>query len=345
MKNLIFFIAVVIGFSSCASTGLVHISVIEPAPVTLSSHIKQVGVINRSETDPRYKAVDVVDKVFSLEGAVLDKEGAAASAEGLTATLLKNDRFTAVRSIDARGIYSTAPGVLPSPMSWNEVERLCKANRIDALFALELFDTDSKIAYSVDTVKVNTPLGKVPAIEHTAAMNTLVKTGWRIYDPVNKIILDEISLSNHLNFYGKGINPAAAVAALLLRKDAVKETGTKAGEEYAMRILPYRTRVTRNYYVKGTDQFKVAKRKAQTGNWDGAAELWQKETQNHDAKVAGRACYNMAIISEINGELNQAVTWAQKAYENYNNKLALQYVKILENRKVKNEILNDQVKR
>ena len=41
----------------------------------------------------------------------------------------------------------------------------------------------------------------------------------------------------------------------------------------------------------------------------------------------------MAIISEINGELDIAIEWAQKSYENYNNKLALQYLRILKNRK------------
>ncbi|MBX2922055.1 MAG: hypothetical protein KF746_07675 [Chitinophagaceae bacterium] len=345
MKNLLFFIAVAIAFCSCAATEHVRISVIEPAPVTLPAYAKKAGIIDRSETDPRNKVIEVVDKVFSLEGAQLDKEGAAASVDGLTATLLKNDRFSSVKVINSAGMYASAPGVFPAPLSWKEVEQLCKKNNTDILFALELFDTDSKLSYNASPVSVNTPLGKAPAIEHTATLNTLVKTGWRIYDPAGKNIIDEFPLSSNLNFYGRGINPAAAAAALLSRKDAVKETGIKAGEAYALRIVPYYSRVTRDYYVKGTDQFRTARRKAQTGNWDGAAELWQKETQNKDVKVAGRACYNMAIISEINGELDEAIGWAQKAYENYSNKLALKYVKILENRKVKNEILNDQAKR
>ena len=45
----------------------------------------------------------------------------------------------------------------------------------------------------------------------------------------------------------------------------------------------------------------------------------------------------MAILGEINGDLDAAIKWAQKAYENYNNKLALQYVNILKNRKKINQ--------
>ena len=54
------------------------------------------------------------------------------------------------------------------------------------------------------------------------------------------------------------------------------------------------------------------------------------------------ACYNMAIINEINGELDEAISWAQKSYEDYNNKLALEYVRILRNRKAKAETLKRQ---
>jgi hypothetical protein len=103
--------------------------------------------------------------------------------------------------------------------------------------------------------------------------------------------------------------------------------------------------VYRDYYVKGTNNFKVARRKAQLGKWDEAGELWKKETTNPGAKIAGRACYNMAIINEINGDLPLAVEWAQKSYEDFNNKLALDYVRILENRIYKSELVKIQEER
>ncbi len=62
-------------------------------------------------------------------------------------------------------------------------------------------------------------------------------------------------------------------------------------------------------------------------------------------KIAGRAHYNMAIISEINGNLDDAVAWAQKAYSDYRNKQGLRYVRILENRKYNQEVLSYQEQR
>jgi Family of unknown function (DUF6340) len=329
-------------FCSCRSTQLVYISVQEPAPVALPSYIKSIGVVNRSLASDKTKVIDVVDKVFSMEGANLDKEGSISGINGLADELVKNNRFTDVKLLDNVKLSTNTPGLFPTPLAWDQVEKICRENNIDALFSLELFDTDSKISYAANTVSIKTPVGNIPAIEHQANMETLVKTGWRIYDPAERNLLDEDALTRQLSYYGKGINPVVAANALIGRKDAVKEVGDKAGHAYAFRIIPYWIRVTRDYYVKGTDNFVMAKRKAQTGNWNEAGGLWKKETGNPVGKIAGRACYNMAIICEINGELDNAIQWAQKSYENYNNRLALNYVNILRNRKNNDLVLKHQ---
>lgn len=342
MRNLIFFIFFTVGLYSCASTERVRLSVLEPAPVALPGYIKNVGIVNRSEIAEQNKVVEVVDKVFSLEGAELDAEGAQSGLLGLQNELMKNQRFNRVSIIEEHSLKSDVPGIFPSAIPWDEVEKLCRKNTSDALFVLELFDTDSKISYAANPVTVNTPLGKVPGVEHQASMLTTVKMGWRIYDPVERNILDEFPVVGRMTFSGKGVNPVKAAGALIGRKEALKQVSNKAGQDYALRIIPFWLRVSRDYYVRGTDNFRTARRKAQAGNWDGAAALWQSETANNKSKVAGRACYNMAIISEINGNLGEAMQWAQKSYEDYNNKLALRYVKILENRAAKNALLEEQ---
>lgn len=342
MKNLYLLVAGSVILFSCSSTNRMSLSVLNPAPVTIPAHVKNIGVINRSLPLKENRVFDAADKIFSLEGAGLDKAGSDAGVTGLTDELLKNEKFTEVKVINQHQFGNKVPSLYPTPLSWREVEELCAANNVDAIFSLEMFDTDSKISYAARPVKVNTPLGNVPAIEQEANMLTTVKTGWRIYDVRSKNILDEYAVARHLNFSARGINPVIAANALIGRKEAVKQVGTRAGEGYGLRVVPYWLRVSRDYYVKGTGNFVIAKRKAQTGNWDDAARLWKQETTNGKGKVAGRACYNMAIISEINGNLNEAIQWAQKAYEDYNCKLALYYVRLLEQRKIDNSILSEQ---
>jgi hypothetical protein len=342
MKKLLGNVLIIVAFSSCASTELVHISVLEPAPVTLPSYIKNVVVVNRSEVSQKSKVFNVVDKVISLEGPNLDKEGSQATITGLTDELKKNNRFDKVTMLTNTNLTTDVPGMFPAPLPWESVERYCTENNADALFSLELFDTQSKIDYSVNKTTITTPLGNIPAIEQQANMHTLVKAGWRIYDVRGKNILDGAAVARTITYHGRGINPLLAVQALMDRKEAVKEVGNMAGHAYAFNIIPLWNRVTRDYYVRGNDNFKIATRKARAGNWDGAAKLWQAETTNSKGKTAGRACYNMAIISEINGDVDMAIKWAQQSYENYNNHLALNYINLLKSRKINDAILADQ---
>jgi hypothetical protein len=326
---------------SCKTRQL-YINVTVPAPVTLPSYVKTVGVINRSIPTDKTKKLDDIDKALTLEGVNLDKDGAMASVAGVSEELLANTRFEAVKVLDNIDFRTPALADFPTPLNWDIVDRICRETETDALFALEKFDTDSHLNLSANKVDVKTPLGMIPGIETQADMQTLVNTGWRIYDPSSKTILDEYSINESVTSTGRGINPLNAVAALTGRKEAVNQVSKQAGQSYALRIIPYGVRVWRDYYVKGTENFKIARRKAETGKWDEAGKLWEKETKNPSSTIAGRAAYNMAIINEINGDLGSALSWAQKSYEDYNNKPALDYVRILEYRQSQLDILSDQ---
>ncbi len=341
MKKHSLFILMATLLLSCKTQQL-YLTVAEPAPVTLPHYIKSVGVINRSVPTDETKALDILDKALSLEGVNLDKEGAMESIRGLSDELMNNSRFDEVKTLNDIDFRTPALTGFPISLTWEIVEKICNESKTDALFSLEKFDTDTHLNYSSRKVDIKTPLGMIPGLEHQANMETLVKTGWRIYDPASKMILDEFIYDESVMFSGKGINPLIAASALVGRKEAVNQVSNKAGHGYALRIIPYRLRVMRDYYVKGTNNFKVAKRKAQVGKWDDAGLLWEKETNNNSTKIAGRACYNMAIINEINGDVEAALKWAQKSYEDTNNKLALRYVRILENRRYKTEVLEAQ---
>lgn len=341
MKKYFILLLTALAIVSCKTQQL-YLNVVEPAPVTMPQYIKSIGVINRSVPTDETKNLDILDKALSLEGVNLDKDGAMESIRGLSDELLNNSRFVEVKTLNDIDFRTSALTDFPTPLTWEIIEKICSETKTDALFSLEKFDTDTHLNYSNRKVDLKTPLGTIPGIEHQADMETIVKTGWRIYDPSSKVILDEYIFNQSVVFSGRGINPLVAAAALVGRKDAVNQVSNKAGHGYALRIIPFRLRVMRDYYVKGTNNFKIAKRKAQVGKWDEAGLLWEKETANSSSKIAGRACYNMAIINEINGDLDSALKWAQKSYEDTNNKLVLRYVRILENRRYKSDILKMQ---
>lgn len=328
---------------SCSSTNYLTMNVVEPSPVFLPPSAQKVGIVDQSLPSDKMKKLDDLDKIFSAEGKNMDKDGAHAAVMGLFDELTNNNRFSEIKIIDSANVKSPGLGVFPAPLSWDKVQQICYENKVDLLFVLSFYDTDAHIGYKAIPIEITNPFGiKIPAIEQEVTISTLIKTGWRIYDPVNKFIIDEFIADQNVVSSGRGISPLVAAQAIVGRKEAVILASNQIGHNYAFRILPFKVRVTRTYYVRGTNNFKIAKRRAQTGNWDGAAELWNKEVSNPKMKVAGRATYNMAIINEINGDLNAAMNWASKSYTDYRNKLALHYLNILKKRNYRNQQLQQQ---
>ncbi len=320
-------------FLGSCSKDLMSLTVTRPAPVVLPDYVERVAVLDRSLPTEKNEPLDVLDRVLSAEGKNFDREGAQQALNGLEDQLSRNERFTEVKLLDDVKLRSAGFGVFPAPLSWEAVQKICDDYKVDALYTLAFYDTDTQAQYETNPVELKGPLGvRVPAIEHTARVATQIKSGWRIYDPSARIIADEYILNDQVVSVGRGVNPMKAVEAVLGRKEAVMQTSNNLGAVYAERILPYRLRVSRYYFVGGTRNLKIAKRRAQAGNWDGAAELWSIETNSRRRKIAGRASHNMAIINEINGDLPMAIEWASKAYTDYRIRDSLRYLRILRGR-------------
>jgi hypothetical protein len=328
MKNKYLFTFFVFSILVFSCKHRVHLTVKEPAVVFLEEKYVSVGIINRSYSSGASKVIDVLENVLTLEGR-LDHNGSKQAVQGVFDQLTVNERFEFVTLLDSMTAKNGGIDVFPAQLPWAEVNGICKREGVQLLFVLELFDTDTRIEYSTQTVNKSTPLGNIPLLQHTAKMITSVKTGWRIYDPANKFVRDEYFLSDRIVSKGTGITPVNALATLMKRGEYVKQLSQQIGSFYAGRIEDQYFRVSRNYFKSGSQKLKMAKRRSEVGDWDGAAELWLEDTKSNKRKVAGRACYNMGIYEEINGDVYKAFEWAQKSYSDYKIKEALTYSNIL----------------
>ncbi len=332
-NKLFRYLVIALLFTSCSATNQLTMGVVEPAPVSVSKTVTNIGIINRSLPSESNQSIDKIDQILSAEGLNLDKKGGAAAISSLADRLRKNETFNIVKILDGGLDLQKGLGVFPATIDWDVIESLCEKNEVDVIFSLAFYDTDTKVSYKVTTMEVPNNLGiKVAVPAQELSLQTLIKNGWRIYDLKSKQVVDKYTYQKTVSSTGRGINPVKAFEAIMGRNEAVLQQSKNIGSSYGLRLLPIKRRVTRNYFVKGTDNFELGKRRAQTGNWQGAAELWEQELSNTDQKIAGRANYNMAIINEINGDLEKAINYASRSYTDYQNKDALRYLKTLEYR-------------
>lgn len=349
MKNynlILAYMGLFLLFTACSATNTLTMGALDPAPVFLPKDITSIGIINRSLPSEGNKQIDKIDQILSAEGLNLDKKGSEAAIYALKHELIRDYRFEEVEILDGTEEIRKGLGVFPAALPWEVIEALCEANGVDAIFSLAFYDTDTKASYELTTMQLPNSFGvKVSVPAHEVSLNTVIRNGWRIYNPRNKEVIDAFTFNKHIVSVGKGINPVKALEAIMGRNEAVIQYSRNMGSAYGLRLLPHKHRVSRDYFVRGTENFVIAKRRAQTGDWDGAAKYWEQELGNSDPKIAGRACYNMAIINEINGDLTTAMDWASKSYSDYKNKNALRYLNVLKYRFAQNQALEQQVSR
>jgi hypothetical protein len=347
MKTSIYLIGIlvvtgIISLNSC-KTSSVGVQVLNPAEITLPSKIKKVAIANRSLPDKGEKAGNIVEGLLSGEGFQQDREASEKAILGFVDVIVSSPRFEVVRptNIDLRG---TGTAAWPIPLNWEEVEKICAENKADALITLETFDSDNirRSAVEKKTKKVNDKTVEYDLfIEH---LDVYVTCGWRVYDPQTKTIIDQRSFRDMKGFSADDPDPKRAVSKLPHKRAATNDAGFFAGTLYAARISPVWVNVSRSYYTKGHDDFKKAKAMVRTNNWKQASEIWLKHADSSDPKIKARACYNLALANEIEGNLGDALKWAEKAHQTQGKSMHRMYVNTIHSRIQDAKRLDEQMK-
>ena len=330
-----------ISLFSCSKKN-VSLSVLKPAPITIGQHIKSVVLVDR--TEPENKVLNTIEGILTGEGIGKDKQAASQSIAGLNQTLTKSPRFEVKQALE-RYKGSGSGSVMPSPLAWNIISALCEKYSADAVIVLETYDSDFIITNTEKDVQEKNADGTTRTVhKYYAEGLASVKLGYRMYDPKNMTITDQYLFNNSKKWNAAGNSIADAAAQLINRNSAVNTVSESAGREYGARITPLYTRVNRTFYKKGKNEaIKTGTRMADVSDWENALNKWKEASNSGDAKTRGRATLNVAVAYEVLGDLDNAKLWAQKAYTEYNNKIARQYVGTINQRMNDEARLKDQL--
>jgi len=332
-------IAILLG--ACTST--TSLQVLKPAEITIEENIINVGVINRTYPTKENKGWNIIEGLLTGEGIGTDRRGSEATVDGMIDVMSQSPRFKLMR-LDIDMLKGSGTGQFPEPLSSDKIKEICERNNLDALIALEAFDSDSRVNFVPITIRTRVAKDvykDLPGIRADSRMNVTV--GWRIYNFRSEVISDEFRYTDFLAFSGQGLTQNEAVANLPSKYDALFRTGFHTGQRYGRRITPLWVTESRQYYTKGSDELKKAARKVKSGDWESAAEIWKKEALNKEKKIAGRACFNMAVFSETRGNFDLALEWSKKAYTDFGNKKARSYTALINNRMRDRAVLQQQM--
>jgi hypothetical protein len=282
--------------------------------------------------------------VATGEAILADRRGAEECLKGVISRLNDSPRYKAITpaNVDIRG---TGTREFPPFLEWRTVEDIGRQNHADALITLETFDSNNSVQIGERQAERKEGERTIKYTEFLATLNVQVETGWRIYFPAEKQIIDQNVFTDGRSWSNASDARKKAEAGLPFIDRAIADAGFYAGQQYAYRISPMWINVSRYYFKKGNSDFTTADRYGKTGDWNGAAELWLKHVNDRDPKIAGNACYNMALAEELEGNLEQALDWAKKSYTKYNNKKGRYYANILQQRIYDQSRLEEQMRK
>jgi len=327
---------------NACSTRNVSMQLLVPAKITIPQEIRTVAILNRSLPARKEQIINILEGFITGESILADREGSFNCIRGVESRMNESPRIKAI-AIETDTYRGTGTKMFPEMLNWNDVDALCREYKVDAILSLETFDSDFGLRqYSSDRKeKVN---GKeVTTKVYHADLAVNVTSGWRLYDNIGKTMVDQVSFSDEKKWKGEGNSAANAEGKLPAKRNSINESGRYAGFLMANRLSPNWRKENRSYYIKGNDDFKKAKKEVKFNNWDAAIAIWKKISDNTDPVLAGRACYNLALASEMKGNLEMAIFWADKAMKQYHDKKARSYVDVLNNRIQNEEKLKEQM--
>lgn len=324
----------------------VKLTLVQPAQITLPKHLKRLVIVDRTK---QIESVEnKLEQTLTGEFFEQDEQAVAKLIEGTINLCSGFQRFELIRT-GKSFVSDGTKNTFPTPPKWDDIIQHCEKHSADGIMSIEIFDTDFIVTNNPFEEEVKDKDGNITKVtKYIATGVTVINVGIRIYDPLNRQIVDEFRVTERFNTDATGINVNDAVNGLLDKVEAINQTSYNVGYAFGKRISPYYYTVKRVFYEKPkkSEYLQEGVRKSKVADWEGAIHSWMKVLQSkkkQDVKAYGRASYNIAVAFEVLGDLDKAKKWAAKSYTEYEDKEADEYYKLLQKRIRKEAIVETQL--
>lgn len=122
----------------------------------------------------------------------------------------------------------------------------------------------------------------------------------------------------------------------VFEKSVLTSACDKIARLIATEVSPQWITVERLYYHSKNEAMMKGEELARENKWVEAAEFWRPKTEIRKKKLAAKACFNMAVVCEIEGKTELAIEWLTKAksvglrYDQEHQDVCKQYLSVLQ---------------
>lgn len=293
-------------FGGCITTKNVSIDQLEPGRVEIPTAVRKVALLARNfkfsdDTLSNYDRLDFRLKKRSFNtNKSIDSISVTRSLDELRKALIKSGRFDEVYVYPYHTI-SPYVGEKQMPLSDGFIRSICQESQTEALVSLEMLSS----FYS-----------RHRALSGSSAVpgaNVKVTAIWSVYMPDSLKAIDRYTHSENIKWRANDPYNPEEQYELPEAKAAISIACKKAAQKYSNRIVPYWTKSSRSLVGKNQTDWNRAFTYAENNEWESAAEIWKKYTENTNQRIAGMAALNYAIAQEMLDDLDQASVWSDNS--------------------------------
>ena len=293
----------------------------KPAKEELPADIQSITLMNRSLNNQFLQhREDSLQMYFyrngyQLSAVVLDSMAADTTIRALAELMFESGRYDVVVPIKKNIERNLTYDLIPDTLNPSLVSLLCKQYNTDALMVMEQFSTKVMADYSE-----NKYIDRYSGTSYSlyASLDLKYDALFRIYKPGSKT--REIQLSDTINWESSDDSQLRLFNKLPSIKQALINAGIKIALDMDDKISPSWVSEKRGYYL--FDQKNDLGRQLINENkTEEARAFWTDKAKSTNKKIKSRAEFNLALASELDGNVDQAIEWGLKSfYTQYNHR-------------------------
>jgi len=335
-KKILFLFAGITLVSCKSNYAILTIENIQHAKEELSPDIQSITLMNRSMSSQflnhREDSLQMYfyRKGFQLSNIVLDSTAADTTIRALAELMFESGRYDVVVPLERNFKRDLSYEILPDTLNPAQVSEICSNFKTDALMVLERFSTKAMADYSAERY-LDATSGNV--YSYNATLDLKYDAFFRIYKPGIKTLVKEIALRDTIYWESVDNSQEGLFSKLPTVKQALINAGIKVALDVDSRLSPTWIPEKRGYFLfKSKDD--QGRKFMNEQKYDDAGQYWTEMARSTNKKIRSKAEYNLALISELNGDLDKAIEFGLKSFYSFYRYQTQTYLKKLEARKL-----------
>ena len=311
-------------FSKCSPIKEIETETLQPAKVNFPEHFTRIAFLF-SHPDNDFELVEKE----SFKNDILKelKFGIAEITDNSPRFLPENILLFNLQELN---LVDTTENI-----NTEKLLNLADSLQVDGIIFLQRFSLDNRLKKESNSYEY--------VDEYYLNFKITSKAKWKIFSRQKRKFIDSFVYSENYIWESLANSRIRAIADLPDYHDSFKEAAYWTGYDYAERIFPIWNKNKRVYYARGNDVMKMAHEKVENNNWKEAIRIWKRNLTHPEDEMVSRSAYNIAFAMEMMGKIDLAMKWAKKAYEINDKKRAMEYYKLLKQRKEELSKLENQL--